>query len=408
MYDNIDKNVDASIAALLQVPKLEMHSTVIRSLTGDLGGLGIYNFSTGYGKILYNSLQETTRKYIDSHAMCNIDINVTAFTNSELHKYAADEGDASGKKLTAIQLHRLKDHEHDALMSSLSTKEETAYIVEKLKGATFKGSGHLFDFENLGHRIKTNVFTSILKNRLNVAITSIPKIPTCTAGPKKETCGFDNTAALRYGHYVGNCRDHIKQWTESHNLLRDKLAAHIQKTYANVDVVRECTRENAVTPPHTLTIKTPATTYKRGDIKVTEPALTFIIDCAITTCTLGTAMEPYKVVRRRITENNNTTDAPSYKVNDKYFVTSATEVSKKSLYKNQQNFMPFVVNNNGLIGKEGMKILHLLERNQPNSTTTKVSPFIKTIQKEVIRICAIRSAYERLRSEAYFARLSLE
>jgi hypothetical protein len=119
-------------------------------------------------------------------------------------------------------------------------------------------------------------------------------------------------------------------------------------------------------------------------------------------------MDPYKV-RRNITENNNTTDAPSYKVNDKYFVTSTKEVSKRSLYKNQQNFIPFVVNNQGLIGREGMKILQLLESNQPNSTTTKkTSPFIKTIQKEVIRICAIRSAYERIRSEAYFARLALQ
>jgi hypothetical protein len=409
MYDDIDRNVDASIAALLQVPKLEMHSTTIRSLTGDLGGLGIYNFGSGYGKILYNSLQETTRKYIDSHEMCNIDINFTAFTNSELHKCAADEGDESGKKLTAIQLHRLKDHEHDALMSTLSTKEETAYIVENLKGATYKGSGHLFDFINLGNRIKTNVFTALLKNRLNVAITSIPKIPPCNAGPIERTCGFDNTAALRYGHYVGNCRDHNKQWAESHNLLRDKLAAHIQKTYANVEVVRECTQENTVAKPDTLTIKTPATTYKRGDIKITEPELTFIIDCAITTCTLSTAMDPYKV-RRNITKTNNTTDVPSYKVNDKYFVTSTKEVSKKSLYKNQQNFIPFVVNNQGLIGREGMKILQLLERNRPNSTTStkKTSPFIKTIQRDVIRICAIRSAYERIRSEAYFARLALQ
>ena len=119
-------------------------------------------------------------------------------------------------------------------------------------------------------------------------------------------------------------------------------------------------------------------------------------------------MEPYKV-RRSTTDTNNTTGAPSYKVNDKYFVTSAKEVSKSSLYKNQQNFIPFVVSNQGLIGREGMKILQLLESNQPNSTTTKkTSPFIKTIQKEVIRICAIRSAYERIRSEAYFARLTLQ
>ncbi len=81
-------------------------------------------------------------------------------------------------------------------------------------------------------------------------------------------------------------------------------------------------------------------------------------------------MEPYKV-RKNITNNNTTNDVPAYKVNDKYFAISAKEVSKKSLYKNQQNFVPFVVNNHGLIGKEGMKILQLLERNQSNYTTNK-------------------------------------
>ena len=404
MYANIDENIDNSIAALLQVPKLETHSKVIRSLTGDLGGLGIYNYDSGYGKILYHSLQESTRKYIESHPVCKIDINFISFSNSELHRLATDidsTSDTTTKKLTTIQLHRLKDHEHHRLMSSLSTTEESSYIVENIKGASYKGSGELFNFNNLGYRIKTNVYSAILKNRLNVAITNLPKIPACSAGPKEKTCGYDNTKALRYGHYIGNCRDHIKQWTESHNLLRDKLASNIQKTFANVDVTRECTQENVVAQPNTLTIKTPANTYKRGDIKVSQPALTFIIDCAITTCTLGAAMAPYK--------SRAASDVPSHQVNDKYFAISAKEVSKKSLYKNQQNFVPFVVNNQGLIGREGMKILQLLDRHQTNPTATnKKSPFITTIQQEVIRICAIRSAYERIRSEAYFARLTLQ
>ena len=67
------------------------------------------------------------------------------------------------------------------------------------------------------------------------------------------------------------------------------------------------------------------------------------------------------------------------------------------------------MNNQGLIGREGMKILQLLDRHQANPTANnKKSPFITTIQQEVIRICAIRSAYERIRSEAYFARLTLQ
>ena len=112
-------------------------------------------------------------------------------------------------------------------------------------------------------------------------------------------------------------------------------------------------------------------------------------------------MTPYK--------SRAASDVPSHQVNDKYFAISAKEVSKKSLYKNQQNFVPFVVNNQGLIGREGMKILQLLDRHQTNPTATnKKSPFITTIQHEVIRICAIRSAYERIRSEAYFARLTLQ
>jgi len=416
LYQDIDNSIDDSIASLLQLPQLERHSKIIRSLTGDLGGLGIYNYGSGYGKILYNSLQETARNYINSHEIGDIDIDFKYFSNGEIFKCAGDDDDTLSdkpkKRLSSIQLHRLKDHEHDTLMHSLSHKEETAYIVENMKGASFTGSGALFNFNNLGHRIKTNVYSAIIKNRLNVAITNMPQIPPCSAGPNKtSTCGYNRTSALRYGHYVGTCMDHVKQWTQSHNLLRDTLSSLIQRHFAKVEVTRESTVENTIAPPSHLSIQTKAkTTYKRGDIKVAEPALTFTIDCAITACTLSKAIEPYRVSRNNINNNNNTNDdVPKHKVNDKFYAISAKEVDKKSLYKNQQNFIPFVVNNQGLIGNEGRKLFQLLERDKPTtSNTRKASPFIKAIEQNVIRICAIRSAYERIRGEAYFARLNLQ
>ena len=132
-----------------------------------------------------------------------INIDNIEFTNSELFKIGDEKG--------PIQLHRLKDYENDSLMHVLSQKEETVYIIENLKGAAFKRSGDLFNLNNLGYRIKSNVYVSILKNRLNVAITNMPKIPICRAGPTDKTCGCTKISALRYGHYVGNCRDHNKQ-----------------------------------------------------------------------------------------------------------------------------------------------------------------------------------------------------
>ena len=208
---------------------------------------------------------------------------------------------------------------------------------------------------------------------------------------------------------MGNCRDHNKQWCESHNVLRDKLASEIQKILPNVEVTRESTVENTIAKPSYLTVKTKATQFKRGDIKVAEPELTFTIDCAITTCTLSKAMEPYKVPRNHINNINNTNDkvpGPAYQENDKFYAISAKEVEKKSLYKNQQNFIPFVVNNQGLIGHEGRKLFQILERKDTKVSGT--SKFVKKMELEVIRICAIRSAYERIRSEAYFARLNLQ
>ena len=74
-----------------------------------------------------------------------INIDHKEFTNSELFKNGEEKGN--------VQLHRLKEHETGSLMHSLSKREETAYIIENLKGATFKSSGDLFNFNNLGYRI---------------------------------------------------------------------------------------------------------------------------------------------------------------------------------------------------------------------------------------------------------------
>ena len=125
------------------------------------------------------------------------------------------------------------------------------------------------------------------------------------------------------------CRDHNNSArSESHDELRDRSSSAMQKEFTDIEVTRESTVENTTAPPSHLTIKAKATHFKRGDIKVAEPELTFPIDCAITTCTLSQAIDPYRVPRSRINNNNTNDEAPSYKVDDTLYATSAKAVDK--------------------------------------------------------------------------------